>query len=270
VLHGSFLDEGGFAAAMAGRVLDAPSIVVAHGTDVQAARGRVDGIGRKKRALRAIASADCVLAVSNHLAQELALLGARAEVVPFTASAEQFPEAPRPKKKQPLILFVGRMTKAKGADLLLEAFAKMENQSARLELVGADTGELDLKAMAARLGISERVTFAGELPKNELPARYAAASCLALPSRSEGLPCVVAEALLSGRPVVASNVGGISELVDDSVGRLVPPDDAPLFARALDEIIARDHDPRALRSRVLPLTWERNGPKLAEITRRLF
>jgi glycosyltransferase involved in cell wall biosynthesis len=211
-----------------------------------------------------------VLAVSNHLAQELALLGARAEVVPFTASSEQFPEALKSRNEPPLILFVGRLSPEKGADLLLEAFAKMTNQSARLEMIGSDAGELDLKSLAARLGVGDRITFAGELPKSDLPARYAAASCLALPSKSEGLPCVVAEALLSGRPVVASDVGGVSELVDDSVGRLVPLGDAGALARALDEVLAADHDPKSLRARVMPFTWEKNGPKLAEITRSLF
>jgi teichuronic acid biosynthesis glycosyltransferase TuaC len=270
VLHGSFLDEGGFAAAMAGRVLDAPAIAVAHGTDVRAARGEVEGIGRKRRALRTIASASRVVAVSNHLARELALLGARAEVVPFTASAELFPETPPPKTKSPRVLFVGRLTRDKGVDLLLEAFARMKDQRAKLELVGANPGELDLKSMAAQLGVAERVTFAGELPKAELPARYANASCLALPSRSEGLPCVVAEALLSGRPVVATDVGGVSELVDRSVGRLIPPEDVPALAQALDEVLAQAHDPKALRARVLPLTWERKGLRLAEITREML
>ena len=84
------------------------------------------------------------------------------------------------------------------------------------------------------------------------------------------LPCVVAEALLSGRPVVATAVGGVSELVDDAVGRLVPPDDAPRLAAALDEILVQEHDPRALLSRVLPLSWERTGPRLAAITRDLL
>jgi glycosyltransferase involved in cell wall biosynthesis len=270
VLHGSFLDEGGFAAAMAARVLDAPSIVVAHGSDVRAARGLVEGIGRKKRALKSIAHAKAVLAVSNHLAQELALLGARAEVLPFTASAQLFPEAPRANRDRPLILFVGRLTREKGVDLLLEALARMENQSARLELVGADPGQLDLRGMIARLGLSDRVSIAGELELAELPARYAACSLLALPSRSEGLPCVVAEALLSGRPVVASDVGGVSEVVDDGVGRLVPSEDVARLSAALDDVLREDYDPRALRARALPATWERTGPRLAAITRALL
>jgi glycosyltransferase involved in cell wall biosynthesis len=270
VLHGSFLDEGGFAAAMAGRVLDAPSIVVAHGTDVKAARGLVEGIGRKKRALRAIAAAKRVLAVSSSLAQELALVGARAEVVPFTASAEQFPEAPRAKKRSPHLLFVGRLSKEKGVDLLLDAFARMESSNARLTLVGADVGEIDLKATIARLGIADRIEVLGELARSELPPLYAAASCLALPSRSEGLPCVVAESLLTGRPVVATDVGGVAELVDDSVGRLVPPEDAGRFAAALDEVLAQEWDPKALRARALPMTWQKSGPRLAQLTRELF
>ena len=81
---------------------------------------------------------------------------------------------------------------------------------------------------------------------------------------------MVAESLLVGRPVVAADVGGVSELVDDSVGRLVPPGDAPALAAALDQVLDEQYEPKRLRARVLPITWERNGPRLAEITRGLL
>lgn len=268
LIHGSFLDEGGYAAAMLGRVLGAPSILVAHGSDVRAARGQIGGVGRKRRALAAIAKAHRVIAVSSRLAGDLALLGARAEVLPFTARAADFPLA-APMPGPPTILFVGRLTREKGIDVLLSAFARMKTR-ALLELVGPDPKDIDLEGECRRLGIADRVVIAGELPQGELPDRYAEAACLALPSRSEGLPCVVGEALLVGRPVVATDVGGVAELVDDRVGALVPPGDADAFALALDRTVARRFEPQILRDRALPMTWERVGPKLAEITRRLL
>ena len=61
-----------------------------------------------------------------------------------------------------------------------------------------------------------------------------------------------------------------AELVDDTVGRLIPPGDAAAFARALDQVLAQQYDPKQLRARVLPVTWERVGPRLAELTRALL
>lgn len=268
VLQGSFLDEGGFTAAMAARVLGVPSIVVAHGTDVRAARGRVEGIGRRRRALASLRSATKVLAVASQLAQDLALLGTRADLLPYTAMAARFPVRPAPAEEE--ILFVGRLSRAKGVDLLLEAFGRMKHREARLRLVGPEAGDLDVRSLAEQLGVLDRTRIEGEVSQEELPAIYGRASCLALPSRSEGLPCVVAEALLVGRPVVATDVGGISELVDDAVGRLVPPEDVPSLASALDAVLEERFSPEGLRCRVLPMTWERVGPRLAEITRSLL
>lgn len=269
VLQGSFLDGGGFSAVMAARVLDAKSIVVAHGSDVQAARGNVSDRGSTRRAKKAVTSATRTLAVSSYLASELVVLGARAEVLPYTARASDFPLMPRPKAGIPTILFVGRLTREKGVDLLLEALARMKSK-ARLELVGPDMGTLDVNALANKLGVADRVTIGGELERPDLVSRYASATCLALPSRAEGLPCVIAEALLVGCPVVATDVGGVGELVDDRVGALVEPEDAAALADALDRVLTQRYEPAALRERVLSMTWERTGPRLAEITRALF
>jgi teichuronic acid biosynthesis glycosyltransferase TuaC len=274
VVQGSFLDEGGYAAAMLGRVVGCPSVAVAHGTDVRAARGEVPGeIGRRRRALETLRAADRVLAVSAELAQSLAVLGVRAEVVRFTSSAERFPLCTvRPRAAE--LLFVGRVGRAKGVDLLLEAVAKQRHRDVRVRLVGPEVGDLDVLSTAARLGLAGRVELLGERPHAELPALYATSSCLVLPSRSEGLPCVLVEALLTGRPVVATDVGGVSELVDDTVGRLVPAGDAFQLAAALDQVVdaQRDgrFDPAALRARALPMTWEVTAPVLAGLTRELL
>lgn len=272
LVQGSFLDEGGYAATRVARVMGVPSVVVAHGTDVRTARGEVRGIGRTRRAREAIASATQVIAVSHQLAHDLALLGCRAEVLPFTASAGRFPVAP-PSRKGFEVLFVGRVSRAKGADRLLEAFARMRYQGATLRFVGPQI-DVPVAEIAARLGISDRVFIEGEVPQDSLHKHYARATCLALPSTSEGLPCVLVEALLVGRPVVATRVGGISELVTERVGELVEPGDVQGLAEALDRVLdqTRDglYDPDTLRACALPYTWERVGPRLARLVRGLL
>lgn len=272
LVQGSFLDEGGFAATQVGKVMDVPSLVVAHGTDVRAARGHVRGVGRTRRAREAVAGAERVVAVSHHLAQELALLGCRAEVLPFTSAAGRFRLAP-PSRKGPEVLFVGRVSRAKGVERLIEAVARLAHRDATLRVVGPAV-DVDVDAVARRFGIAERVRYDGEVSQDDLQKVYARATCLALPSEAEGLPCVIVEALLVGRPVVATAVGGIGEIVTPRVGALVDGEGPEALAAALDRTIDQVHgglyDPDELRAVALPYTWESVGPRLARLVRGLL
>lgn len=277
LVHGSFLDQGGYAAVAAARVLGVPSIAVAHGTDVRAAKGELgDEGGRRRRARMTLRHATRVLAVSTYLASELALLGRHADLVRYTTLAARFPLRPpsRAGGEPEELLFVGHQSRAKGVDLLLEAFASLRDRTLVLRLVGPSSPDLDPRREAERLGIAERVCVEGEVPQEELVSRYARASCVVLPSRREGFGIVLAEALLVGRPVVGADVGGIREVATGAVGALFAPGDPEDLARALEEVLARarrgDLDPAALRRSVLPMTWEQSGPELASLTRSLI
>jgi glycosyltransferase involved in cell wall biosynthesis len=274
LIQGSFLDEAGFAAALAARAIGASSIAVAHGSDVRMAR-KVNGAdrGRSRRALKALQDSNEVVAVSQELASEIALLGRKAEVIRFTVDPSRFTESSMP-AGSPLLLFVGRVSRAKGVDLLLQALTLMDRKDARLRLVGPETSEIDARLEAKRLGIEDRVEVIGEVMQADLQSHYGAASCLVHPSRSEGLPCVLVEALLCGRPVIATDVGGTGELVNDRTGRLVPGEDPAALAKAIDEVIGeRDRGgwrPSTLRELAEPFSWEAMGPKLTALTLRLI
>lgn len=277
VLQGSFLDEGGFAAAMAARAIGCASIAVAHGTDVRFARGEIQRpAGRRRRALATLRDATQLLAVSSHLAQALALLGKPAQIVRFTTFAARFPEAPAAlAARPPEVLFVGRIGRAKGVDLLLDAFAQLRDRAATLRLVGPCAGDLDPARRAAELGIGGRVTVEPEVRQADLPSFYARASAVVLPSRSEGFGNVLVEAMLTGRPVIGSDLGGIRDIItSDRVGRLAPPEDAPGLAAAIDDVLARwsrgAFIPGALRAAATTMTWESQGPRLADVARRLI
>ena len=270
VVQGSFLDEGGYAATTIGRVLEIPTVAVGHGTDVRVARAQVPtGVNRRRRARVALAHADRVIAVSHQLAQELAVLGVRADVLPFTSDAERF-ILTEPVEDSAEVLFVGLVGRGKGVDVLIEAFSRVAHPNATLRIVGPNAGDLDVPALIARHGLTDRVTLEREVSQDELPHRYHRAACLVLPSRGEGLPCVVVESLLSGRPVVATAVGGIDELVDDDVGALVPNLRPDQLAKAIDDVLDRRFDGRALRRRAMPYTWQTTGPQLVDLTRKLL
>jgi glycosyltransferase involved in cell wall biosynthesis len=139
----------------------------------------------------------------------------------------------------PAIIEVARLAPVKGQSDLLAALPQL---AAHVVFVGKDieTGgayERELRAQAERLGVADRVVFAGY--RDDVPALIAGAAVLCLPSHAEGLPLVVLEAMAQGRPVVATAVDGTPELVvDGETGILVRPGDVEGLARALERVLA--------------------------------
>lgn len=139
----------------------------------------------------------------------------------------------------PLIGFFGRLIPQKGVDVLLQAFALLAgaHPDARLVLVGDGAERAALEALSARLGLADRVTFAGWQP--DAARLMPAADVVAMPSRWEGFGLVALEAMAAGRALVASRVSALPEIVvDGETGRLVPPDDAGTLAEALGDLLA--------------------------------
>lgn len=154
------------------------------------------------------------------------------DVIPNGVHLEHFPAAQR--SWQPLrMLFVGRVVYQKGLDLLLDALAGFEAQDWSLT-IGGDGPRLEsLRQQAAALGLGERVEFCGWLDRQELVERLAAANLFVHPSRHEGMPNAVLEAMASGLPVLASQIAGNEELVTPDCGMLVPSENVPALKAAL-------------------------------------
>jgi glycosyltransferase involved in cell wall biosynthesis len=131
---------------------------------------------------------------------------------------------------------------AKGQDLLLQALAKpiWADRNWRLNLYGAGPSRDVLERLARRLGIADRVRFAGHRPVEEIwPANHV----LVLPSRYEGLPLAMVEAMLCARPVVATDVAGHAEIVEDGVtGFLADAATVASIERALERMWARRNE----------------------------
>ena len=202
----------------------------------------------------ALERAQLVLAPSGAMAAALAGQApqARIRVVPNVVDDELF----RPAKHEPSrrLLSAGLMGEngAKGYDVLLEAMALVDGD-AHLELVGDGPRRAEYEALAHRLGLAERVRFAGLRSKPELAERMRGADLFVLASRFENNPCVVLEAMASGLPVVATRVGGLPELVDERSGLLAEPRDprsiAARIREALDRLDAFDREEIARRAR---------------------
>lgn len=151
------------------------------------------------------------------------------------------PRTPAPSSPRRL-LFVGTLAQLyKAPDVLLEAFAlcAREGLDVRLCFVGDGKYRPELERRAAALGVSERVEFRGQLASGELVRQELdAADLFVLPSRQEGLPRAMIEAMARGLPCIGSTVGGIPELLAGS--DLVPPDDVGRLAHAIRNVVT-DH-----------------------------
>jgi D-inositol-3-phosphate glycosyltransferase len=169
-----------------------------------------------------------------------------------------------------LVLFVGRIQRLKGLEVLLRAFARLRDVgTTQLVIVGGQPGTghesreiARLQHLAAKLGLSEQTRFVGAVPHEELPLYYSAADVSVMPSSYESFGLVAVESLACGTPVVATRVGGLTSIVrDGETGLLVPWRDAELFAERLQLVLQDD----AFRSRlaeraresVLGYGWDR-------------
>jgi teichuronic acid biosynthesis glycosyltransferase TuaC len=150
--------------------------------------------------------------------------------------------------KAELVLFVGRLDTAKGIEELLEAFASLAGRrpNLRLAFVGDGPGGEHLRSKAKHLALEDRIILRGACSSQEVAQWLAAANVLALPSYNEGYPNVVIEALSCGRPVIATNVGGILELVNEESGILVAPKDSRALARAMEKAMDRRWDEHSI------------------------
>ena len=151
------------------------------------------------------------------------------------------PEAALP-RKEPVVLAIGRLVAQKNYTGLVRAFALLERRDAVLVIAGVGPERQAIEAEMARLGLAERVSLPGYLSE---PWRlYGEASCFAVPSVLESFSLVVVEAMANGLPVVSTRCGGPVEILDGGrLGHLVPYDDAPAMARAIDAALRNSGDP---------------------------
>ena len=135
-------------------------------------------------------------------------------------------------------LFVGRLHPLKGPQIAIEAIKLLSND-ARMEIVGIGGMESSLKTIIQDAGLASRITLAGHLQWAELRNRYRSALAVITPgSIPENCPLVIEEAMAAGIPVIATDVGGIPELVEHGeTGFLVPPDDPHALAARMQQLL---------------------------------
>ena len=158
----------------------------------------------------------------------------------FSAAVAECAPEPATKIGSPYFMYAGMLIYLKGIHDLIRAMHEVLQKHPQIKLVIAGKGaeEQKLRSLAHELGITEHVMFAGHLDQSMLATYMKNCLALILPSLTEGLPRVVIEAQLLGKPVIASRVGGIPEIIaDGETGFVVEPQDGQTLARAMLKII---------------------------------
>jgi glycosyltransferase involved in cell wall biosynthesis len=287
VVLGAYLYPDGCAAALLAQLLGVPYALKGHGTDVNLVAG-----WRTVRPLLRLTleRAGAAIGVSRPMVERLVELGApreRAVLVENGVDRDTFQPRDKREARRELglpedanvIVFVGRLEKEKGAPELVDALRlvaqrRSTRQRPPVHLVFVGDGSLrrELERHAQHLAnapagedVGARVRLAGPKPLEEVARHLAAADLLALPSWAEGTPNVVLEALAAGRPVVATRVGGIPDVVHDGeTGLLVPPHDVSALAAALDDALERSWDEARIAASAPP-SWDASAGHLFDV-----
>jgi glycosyltransferase involved in cell wall biosynthesis len=182
-----------------------------------------------------------ILVPSPHTAAILAAdYGADAADITVVRPGTDRPRGPQLPADPPLILSVGIQHPRKGHDILLAALAQLTDLPWQAVIVGSAYDvphAAELAALHRRLGLGDRVTFAGRVTAERLSDLYRAARLFALATRYEGYGIVFDEALAHGLPIVTCRTGAVPETVPPGAGLLVPPEDPPALAAALRRVL---------------------------------
>lgn len=177
---------------------------------------------------RKVANADAVICVSEYTRSQMMYVSdpshwGKLRVVHCGADLERYPYVEPADHDFVCVLSVCRLVPEKGLDLLVEAIAALRagGDDVRLVLVGGGPLERPLRERVRGLGIEGAVKFVGAIGQDHMADYYAESDIFCLPSFAEGVPVVMMEAMATGRPVVASRITGIPELVEDGVSGLL-------------------------------------------------
>ena len=268
VIDASFFFPDGPAAVMLGRRYGVPVSIKARGADIHFWGQSGPTAAQVREAGRA---ADGLLAVSGAMRDDMIALGMpgdRIRVHHTGIDTDAFRPVDRAAAKAalgvtgPLVLSLGALIPRKGHDIVLRAVATLPGVT--LMIVGEGAERASLTALAASLGIADRVRIAGGVPHRALPAVIAAADVMALASRSEGLANAWIEALACGTPVVIPPIGGAAEVVTSAAAGRIVARTPEAFTAAIQELIAAPSAPDTVSATVKRFTWQTNTAALVD------
>jgi len=262
-----FLYPAGYSALKIGKALSIPVIAMGIGSDIN----RIGGALSAKYTRQVLRESDFTVTVSDDLRRKAIALGASMEktrAILNGCDTSIFRPQDRLAARQKLnidadaeaVVYIGRMDLKKGLLELVEAAAALHVNHPRLQVYMIGEGP-DRVAVDAAISGHNAADYVHSLPacsSDDVAGWMTAADVVTLPSYMEGCPNVVLEALACGRPVVATRVGGIPEIMSDECGRLVAPRDPAALAAGIDAVLHHMWDASSL-----ALHWSRSWNTVA-------
>jgi teichuronic acid biosynthesis glycosyltransferase TuaC len=268
-----FLYPDGYAALKIGKALSVPVVAMGIGSDINNIGDRFSAM-HTRTLLREV---DFLVTVSDDLRRKAVAMGAPAQktrAIVNGCDLSVFHVRDRGEARRKLnidagaeaVVYIGRMDVRKGLRELVEAAVSMHSQRPDLHvyLVGEGPDRPDIESAIQANNASGYIHALPGCVFDDVAVWMAAADLVTLPSYMEGCPNVVLEALACGRPVVATNVGGIPEIMNDECGRLVPARDSAALASALVSVLDTPWDAAAI-SAHWSRSWNSVAAELLEV-----
>lgn len=222
-----------------------------------------------------------IIAVSktiyNELLKSFQISPEKVTYIPNGVDTNYFKPA---KYKQPIILYAGRLSRRKNVKTLIKAFAdfkhKNRDRECKLVIVGEGEEKTHLVKLTKRFNITNNVVFLTNISSRQLRTLYSFASIYVLPSKAEGLPLSMLEAMASGCAIIATKVPGIVDVVEHgSTGLLVEPDNVKQLAQALEQLLSDPNLRRRLSTNarevvIREYSWDRVAEKTIKVYRRVI
>jgi glycosyltransferase involved in cell wall biosynthesis len=268
LIHSHFLDIHSYIGAMIKEKYGKPLIITAHGSDIHTRPFASDRY--YNLAKFTLGKADQVITVSKPNAGKLLSLGvpqSKIHIIPNGYDKKLFKPIPLGEARKGLglptskkvILTVGSLVDVKGHAYLIHAMQTVLRKQSNVVLViiGSGPSEKVLKKQAKNLGLNDNVLFTEMKKHEEIPIWMNACDLFVLPSLNEGFPTVIPEALACGKPIVATNVGGIPEIITkQDVGILVNPRSPRELSSAILDALEKKWNSKAILSYANRYSWD--------------
>ena len=265
----------GAAARIIAERLGKPFVVTARGTDLNLLP---DFSYPRSQILKTAQSAVASICVSSALADKLSKLGGdvgKIHVFRNGVDLERFHPVDQTEARKRLalgegriLLSVGNLIELKGHHLAIEALATL-SPNTHLIIAGTGPEQQHLQRLASQFGVADRTIFAGQIDNRELKWWYSAADVLLLCSSREGWPNVLLEAMACGTPVLATNVGGIKEMLSQNVGMILTERSSSALVAALNHLFLAPPDRQQVRRHAELFAWDQTSQAQLQLFRQL-
>ncbi|GLX78197.1 glycosyl transferase family 1 [Thalassotalea insulae] len=239
-----------------------------HGSDIDI---QCQHQARAQQVVKMSKTAKGILSVSQALATKMIALGIdkdKIQVIYNGVNHEKFTQPTAAPYSNDYLLFIGNLKYDKGVMELLNGFNKVHQTHPKLHLVFAGNGVMknQIMALCKQYNISDKVTLLGAINHDEIPQWLNHCTALALPSYHEGVPNVLLEAMACGKPVIATKVGGIPEIINESIcGKLIEKENDLAVADAINFILANHWNKCAIQKHSQQFSWQKNKTQLIEL-----